>query len=255
MFRSYKVQQATIGLWLACSNVAAQAAHPLITEDTGTQGTGRSQLEFTLERALDHENGVHERAWRYAATYAYGWRDTTDLIVSVPYHRVHIDDGSTSSRSSGVGDVGLDLKWRFYEAGAWSMALKPGLLFPTGDETRELGAGRLGYGAYLVTSFDVAPWAVHLHYGHVRNRNSIGERDGIRHLSVATTREIGRWRWVADIGKQTATDPSVARDPAFVLVGVIIAVTDNIDFDAGYKQSLTSSETDGTWLAGIALRY
>lgn len=254
MFRFCEARQVVWGL--CCFYVAAaQAAHPLITEDTATQGAGRQQIELTVERGHDHEAGAREHTWQYMAVYTHGWRDTVDVLVTLPYYRTHIDDGSTSSRDSGIGDIGLDLKWRFYEVDTVSMALKPGLVFPTGDDDRGLGAGRLGYGAYLVTSLDLAPWAVHLHYGYLRNRNRVGERDGIRHLSVAATREIGRWRWVADIGKQTATDPGIARDAAFALAGVIIAFTDNIDLDAGYKQSLTSSEIDGTWLAGIALRF
>ena len=34
--------------------VLAQAAHPLITEDTGTQGRGKFQLELTAESGRDN---------------------------------------------------------------------------------------------------------------------------------------------------------------------------------------------------------
>lgn len=253
LIASYKLQ-AAVGLWLAYVSVAAQAAHPLITEDTGTQGTGRAQLELTFERAHDHENGVREHAWRYAATYAYGWRDTMDAIVTVPYQRLRVDDG-TVTEAGGIGDVGLDLKWRFYERGTWSAALKPGLVFPTGDETEGLGAGRRQVGAYLIGSVDLAPWGLHLHYGQRRNRNDVGERERIRHVSFAAVREIGSMRLVVDMGKDTAADPSVSRDPTFILGGIIVALGDDVDLDAGYKQALNDAEVDGTWLAGITLRF
>lgn len=148
---------------------------------------GRTQIELTVEHAHDHDGGVQGQAWRYVAVTAYGLQDNLDILVTVPYVRERVDDG-TVSRASGIGDVGLDLKWRFYESGIWSAALKPGLVFPTGDDSRRLGAGRLGYGAYLVTSADLAPWVVHLHVGYLRRRNTLGERDGIRHLSLAATR-------------------------------------------------------------------
>lgn len=47
--------------------VPLPAAHPLITEDTGTQGRGNFQLELTTEHALEEEggtprdHGAHER--------------------------------------------------------------------------------------------------------------------------------------------------------------------------------------------------
>lgn len=243
-----------MGLWLTSVSVAAQAAHPLITEDTGTQGTGRNQLELTFERAQDHENGVREHSWRCAATYAYGWGETVDAIVSVPYDRVHIDAGAVS-RESGIGDVGLDLKWRFYERGIWSAAIKPGLVLPTGDETRGLGAGRLQVGAYLVGSVDRPPWALHLHYGQRRNRNDVGEHEQIRHVSFAVVRDIGSMRFVADVGNETAADPNASRDPTFILGGIIFALGKDADLDVGYKQALNHAEIDATWLAGITLRF
>jgi hypothetical protein len=59
---------------------AAHAAHPLITEDTGTQGAGAFQLELTGERARDDDlaPGVL-RAFRRAAVLSYGVADTADL--------------------------------------------------------------------------------------------------------------------------------------------------------------------------------
>ncbi len=246
--------QAGLGLLLAGAGLVAHAAHPLITEDTGTQGAGRTQIELTAEHAHDHDHGVQEQAWRYAAVTAYGLQDTLDVLVTVPYVRERVDDG-TVGRASGIGDVGVDLKWRFYESGIWSAALKPGLVLPTGDDRHGLGAGRVGYGAYLVTSADLAPWVVHVHVGYLRHRNTLGERDGIRHFSLATTRDIGRWRLVADIGTTTAADRARTRDPAFLIGGIIYALQPDIDLDAGYKRSLTSSEDHGAWLAGIALRF
>jgi hypothetical protein len=50
-------------LFLTCFLFPAvsQAAHPLITEDTGTQGTGRFQLELTAEHGYRDED--HAAAW------------------------------------------------------------------------------------------------------------------------------------------------------------------------------------------------
>lgn len=161
----------------------------------------------------------------------------------VPYYRTQVDDG-TILRASGVGDVGLDLKWRFHGSGIWSAALKPGLVLPTGDETRGLGAGRLRYSVFMVVSADLARWEVHLYLGRLQNRNTLGEREEIDHISFAATRDIGRVRLVADIGKNTAADPSLTRDPAFATAGVTVALVNNFDIDMGYKKAIASSEVD-----------
>jgi hypothetical protein len=42
---------------VCCLTGPAFAAHPLITEDTGTQGEGRFQLELTGERGYDQDDG------------------------------------------------------------------------------------------------------------------------------------------------------------------------------------------------------
>ena len=44
---------------LICTPV--NAAHPLLTEDTGTQGLGHYQLELMLDQTRDHEAGVTVR--------------------------------------------------------------------------------------------------------------------------------------------------------------------------------------------------
>ena len=53
----------------------AFGAHPLITEDTGTQGKGGWQLEINGERNKD--DGV--RGAQAAATLSYGFIDSADL--------------------------------------------------------------------------------------------------------------------------------------------------------------------------------
>jgi hypothetical protein len=111
------------GLLLFCVGaIDAHAAHPLITEDTRTQGAQRFQLEVFAEQ-------LEERATRrdqevYTGILSYGIAETADVQAGVPWYR---------SGPDGVGDASLDLKWRFYERNALGIALKPGITLPTGD--------------------------------------------------------------------------------------------------------------------------
>lgn len=236
--------------------VGAHAAYPLITEDTGTQGQGRHQIEFNAEYAHDHEPGASERGYRHSLVWSYGVRDDTDIVVTLPYLRLRTDNDSQVTNARGLSDIGLDLKWRFYENGPLSMALKPGVTLPNGDETQGLGTGRHSYSAYLVTTLVSAPWQWHAHAGYIRNRNSLNEREDLRHVSVAAGRELGEHlRIVADIGTTTTTDKAAHRHPVFLIVGMIYAVSADFDLEIGYKKGLTDAETDRAWLAGVTLRF
>ena len=72
-----------LGLLIALTLLPATlafAAHPLITEDTGTQGQGNRQLELTLEYGHDEAADAEEDAADLAAVFSYGLRDNLDLI-------------------------------------------------------------------------------------------------------------------------------------------------------------------------------
>lgn len=244
-------------LALACLllSPAAQAAHPLITEDTGTQGQGRFQLELTTEHGYNDEDYAAEHGRSMAATLSWGTLENLDVIMTLPYQRVSSDASGDIETHSGRSDIGLDLKWRFFEKDDLSMALKPGVAFPTGDETVGLGAGKSAYSLYLVTSYEPKPWALHLHIGHLHNGNVADEREDIWHVSIGGWREVGKLKIVGDIGTNANTDKSAGTDPAFLILGVIYSVTDDFDLDAGIKKGLTNPETDYTLLAGAAFRF
>lgn len=234
----------------------ARAAHPLITEDTGTQGQGRFQLELTTERGYKDEDYAAEHERQSAATFSYGARDNMDIIFGLPYQRISSDASGDIETNNGISDAGLDIKWRFLAKDNLSMALKPGVTFPTGDETEGLGSGKAAYSLYLVTSLEPRPWAFHLHLGYLHHRNIADERESIWHASVGGWREFGeKLKIVGDIGVNTNTDKSSNTEPAFLILGVICSITDDFDLDAGIKKGLTNPETDYALLGGVTFRF
>jgi hypothetical protein len=68
---------------------SAGAAHPLITDDSGTQGAGKYQLEINGQHDFDKETvagaQVKTSANELAAALSYGIADTVDLVVGMPY--------------------------------------------------------------------------------------------------------------------------------------------------------------------------
>jgi len=231
------------------------AAHPLITDDTGTQGKGKFQLELNSEYGVDKEDGVTSKTFEFAPTLSYGLTDTIDIVLGVPYQHFKVED-TVTKKESGLSDTSVEVKWRFFEKDGLSFAVKPGISIPTGDENKGLGTGKVGYSAYLITTKELKPINIHFNLGYIRNENKFDERKNILHASVAGEYEATeKLKIVANIGTETNTDKSSNVSPAFALAGIIYSVTENISVDAGYKYGLNTPETDNTYLFGVAIKF
>lgn len=248
--RSRGTARLAVG-FLLCIAPAAFAAHPLITEDTATQGRGHFQFELTSETARVRETGTRQYVGLNTAVFTYGFIDTADVLVTVPWLKLGQPDST-----HGLTDVGLDIKWRFYKTGPVSFAFKPGVTFPTGDDTKDLGAGRHTWSAYLATSVDLTPWAFHLHLGHLHNNNTFNDRVNIWHVSAAATRQVADGlKLVVDAGIDTNTDRTADSDPFFAIAGLIWSPRHNLDFDLGVRTERSDTLRAVTTLAGVTIRW
>jgi hypothetical protein len=240
---------------------AAWAAHPLITDDAGTQGKGKFQLEVNGQYDSDKETisgvSVKTTGGQAATTLSYGIIDNTDFVLSIPYMWSTVkEDDVTVSDEKGISDTTFEVKWRFFEKDGFSFALKPGLSFPTGDEDKGLGSGKTGYRLFFIGSKETAPWAFHMNLGYIRNENTVEEQGDIWHASLATTYEIVKnLKIVGNLGIERNPDKAGDDDPAFLIAGAIYSVSENFDIDAGVKYGLTSVETDLSLMAGMAFRF
>ena len=236
--------------------LSARAAHPLITEDTGTQGQGRFQLELTSEHTTIREGGANQQRARTTAAFSYGVVDNVETILTVPYLRLGHSLANATPGAHGLTDVGLDMKWRFFEKDKLSLALKPGITFPTGDDTRNLGTGRPTWSTYVTASYATTPWTWLLHLGHVHHNNTFGERVDIWHASAAVVRHVGdSLKLILDTGIDTNTDRRAEADPVFLITGFIYSPRQNFDIDLGYKMESTESLRARTLLTGLTLRW
>ena len=243
------------------ANTAAFAARPLISDDTGTLGKGKFQVELGFETS-DHrtdDEGVvtKEDASSVSATFSYGILENLDIVLGAPYQWTKTkEDGETVSSENGFSDVTLEAKWRFFEKGGFSMAFKPGVSFPTGDDKKGLGTGRVTYGALLIATQEIGPFAFHLNAGYRRNENDTDERKDIWIANLAGEVEVAKpLKLVANVGTETNTDRGSSVAPAFFLCGLIYSVMDNIDIDLGYKRGLNKAEPDNTYIGGLTIKF
>jgi hypothetical protein len=232
------------------------AAHPLITDDTGTQGKGKFQIELNSEYAHEDEDGAEADTTEIAAILSYGVTDTMDIVLGLPYQYLRVKEDGIATTEDGVSDMSIELKWRFYEKEELSFALKPGLSLPTGDDEKGLGTGRVTYSMFFITTKEIEPWAFHANLGYIRNENKVDERKNLWHASLASVVVVVKdLRFVTNIGVESNPDKKSNTHPAFLLGGVIYSITENFDIDAGIKAGLNKPETDLTFLAGMAVRF
>ncbi len=86
----------------------AYAAHPLITDDTGTQGRGKAQLEFMGEYEHDRNEGLTTNTLVVPTipVLSYGLTDAVDLVLGISYQRTETQrDGCYSRRERSLGFV------------------------------------------------------------------------------------------------------------------------------------------------------
>lgn len=240
----------------------AFAGHPLVTDDTGTQGKGSGQVELGLSLSWDKDKAdewttFKSQGGEAAASIAVGLTDIIDFVVGVPYvwHQVK-ENGLLLEREDGLSDIAFDVKWRFFEKEGWSLALKPGVSVPSGNEDKGLGAGRAGYRLFFLGTKEFEPVAIHANLGYIRNENTFSEREDLWHASIAAEVEIiSGLKLMANVGAERNPDPSSNTHPAFALGGISYDVSERITLDAGVKYGLTSTEDDWTALAGLTIAF
>lgn len=234
----------------------AFAAIPLITDDTGTQGKGRFQIEVFGEYGHDRKETAANDNTDLAVTLTYGISAPVDLILNIPYQSWQTSSSDSRARGNGLSDRAIETKWRFYESRGLSFALKPGFTIPTGDEEKDLGSGKADYYLYFIASDEIEPWAFHVNLAYMRNNNRENDREAIWHASLASTVDVWKnVKIVGDTGVETNPESSSNNPPVYILGGLIYSPWETFDIGFGIKGGLTETEPDIAVRGGITWRF
>ncbi len=221
----------------------AYGAHPLNTEDTGTQGKGGWQLEVNGERNEDQS----VKGAQAAAVLSYGAAETIDLQFGVPWQ----DTGA----ERGAGDLVAALKWKFWEQGALSAGLRAGVTAPTGDEDRALGNGKPTWAALLIGQYEGERWIFLAHAGYRRNSNTFGDRESISEISAAALyKATAQLKLLVDANRTTNPDPQSDQKIRQMVLGAIYSPSKDMDLDIGFRSG-NDAAIERAVMAGITLRW
>lgn len=234
-----------------CAATPAFAAHPFVTEDPGTQGTGR----FELELGAASRHGAPDVDGREAGFFpqlSIGIAPNVDLIGQGVWVR---QSGGSAPAVFGGGDLVTDVKWRFREWEGGALAVRAGFDLPAGDSEAGLGAGRVGWHVIGIAGVDVGAYAIYANAAYLRT-NQPGTRSNLGFFSVALTRpDDAPLKTFVEAATGSNPDPANRTWPAFARAGVIGTVTPWLDVDVGYQARLNRAAARQVWLAGATLRW
>lgn len=245
-----------LGVALLAAAGAAQAAHPLITDDSGTQGTGHWQLEANTDHTRVRDRAAGFTAWEREvnAALTYGLTETLDIAVNLPWQRL---SATGEPHASGVGDTTVLAKWRLHknEAQGFSLALRPEVTLPSGSASKGLGNGRATAALTLISTLERGDWTWLANAGLAWNDNRAGDRKSLWALSTAVLYAVTpQLSLAADVGIARAADPA-ERHEKYGLLGAIWHVNDDVDLDLGWRRSLGAHPAAHTLGAGVTVRW
>lgn len=247
-----------VGLLLAAAAPAAFAFQPLITDDTGTQGAGGNQLEFSINEDRAQSAGDTDRAFTLSGGYTRGITDAIDVFIGGNHTRIR--PHAPGLDVSGSGNPSLGAKWRFYENGEskTSLGIKPEIALPVSasKEIQELGTGRTSYGLTLILTQEVSFGAVHanLFVGRDRFRDPASPDASITRASIAPVWSVAEgWNLALDIGTETERAGGISTQSNFAEIGAIYSPSKDLDFALGLIRTNDDAQPNNTGTTSITL--
>ena len=238
---------AAVGLALIA--LPALAAHPLLTEDTGTQGKGRFELELGYAQARG--NGV--TALEFAPQLSYGALDSVDLIARPTW--LDVRGAPMIGNARGAGDTGVDFKWRFFERDRLSFGIRAGADMPTGDADKGLGNGKVSPHATLIAQYAPQRWMFAANIDYAYDPVIGDRRDAWAATAAAVYTLDAVWRASAEVGTATNPDSTQSSWLTVARFGAIATVARGIDVDVGWQARLTRATSAQVLLAGATLHW
>lgn len=243
----YKILHAAIPLLVLAAAVAGRAQ---FTETPATVAPGRFLLEVdALSLSIDREPGLKYTAFGAATTFlSTGLASNWDIQVGAEFYITQkFDAAGLTERQSGVGDLYVRTKWRFYESESTytSIAVLPYVKIPTntggvGNDAVE-GGLIVPLQTELVGGFQLAAMA---ELDFVRNDNDDGY-DSYWFASVSVTRQV--LKLIGLYGEASAAKSSGGYPWEGTMgFGATLAVGEHAWWDYGVYRGISSGAADWT---------
>ncbi len=240
---------------LTLSAAGAQAMQPLFTDDTGTQGDGRHQLEWAYARDRASTPPDAPANHEQSTVYTLGLHERLDVFAGASLVQ--------AEGRRGWGNPVIGMKWRLHESDDTSWAVKSELAGPisAARERQGLGTGRPSGALTLILTqkMPFGEWHFNVMRGEDRFRAHAGENTRYSKYSMAPVWALAPdWKLALDLGLQHARTAGASTRSRYALVGVVWSMRPELDWDAGLMQSREQGDqTTHTRLftAGLTWRF
>jgi hypothetical protein len=249
--------------WTLFLPAGAWAAHPLVTEDTETQGPGGVLIESSINYLKD--NAFRSTVIPLMLTAGIG--EIIDVGVEIPYLWLN-PSAVTGNNEHGLSDVLFKLKQRFLEKdgggehGKFKQSLAYQLLYtqPSGDEDKGLGGGKSRWAARLIstTEWESVEVSANVGYdssGRALRRGDLTFDDAVSGSISATYERYKPWEPVVELAAARASGNEALTRISAALVGMIYEPSETYYVDAGVRVGLNSSSEDYALLAGFGYKF
>jgi hypothetical protein len=242
----------------------AFAMHPLITDDTGTQGKGAVLVESSLNYLKDNQF----RSTVVPLALTAGINDTMDAGVELPYLLLR-PSAVTGQPQSGFSDVNFKFKHRFYERekkdgeheqSERSLAYQVAFSQPTGREDLGLGTGTARMSARLLGTTEWESTELNANIGYDSSGKALRRGnfafDYALSLSVAAKYERPKpWEPVVELTVIRVKGTDGYERLVSLLAGIIYEPSERYYIDAGVRVGLTERSEDYVLLAGFGCKF
>ncbi len=223
-----------------------QPERPTVATHAGTVAPGWFEIETGVERD------------RFAPS-TVGVSTPTVLKLGVGSHEQLSVFGATSmpaGESLGIGDIGIDLKWRLVDDApiVGDFAVLPSIKFPTGSVASGTGTGTTDLGLLLISSHDFGGVEMDLNAGYTR-RSGDGT-NAPRNATLWTASfggpVAGQLGWVGECyGFPATTGPTGARSVVALLGGPTMLVRRWLAVDAGLIVPVAGPQPHALFAGGV----
>lgn len=237
-----------------CSNSFAQL--PLVTDNTGTQGKGKAQIEISNGAGFNNAHRCVEHSTEVTPVITAGMNDKTDIVLSCPFIFSTVSGDTAETSFSGFSDICIEVKYCFWKKEKVSFAVKPGISFPTGNYKNGLGSGKFSESLFLISTFDFSKIVSNLNAGYLRNENRCGDAPDIWHISADIDYSASKnLHIVVNSGAEKCPDLLSKTPPVFALIGLYYFLNEDCELSIGYKKGITVTETNHAFIYGLTLRF
>jgi len=251
-------------IMLVTMPVVARAMHPLITDDTGTQGKGAVLVESNVNYMKNNEF----RSTVVPLALTAGINETMDIGVEVPYLLLR-PSAATGQPESGLSDVNIKFKHRFYERekkegehdqSERSLAYQIAFSQPTGREELGLGAGVARWSARLLGTTEGESTEISANLGYDSSGKALrrGNFSFDNAVSLSVTAKYERpkpWEPVAELVVIRVKNADGYDRIAMALAGIIYEPSERFYVDAGVRFGLNERSEDYALLAGFGYKF